>query len=64
MKSSGRFALSYEVGANVPTGDMPVTARYVKYVVNRQRWVSITEVQVFDQIKYEHFDLKISLPKD
>ncbi len=40
----------------------PVKGRYVKYKVETQRYLSITEVQVFDEIKYTPFDLKIALP--
>lgn len=43
--------------------DKPVKARYVKYAIDRQRWLSVTEVQVFDWIKYEPFDIKVALPE-
>ena len=42
--------------------DKPVQARYVKYKLQPARMVNVTEVQVFDGIKYEPFDLKLALP--
>ncbi|HEY3323389.1 MAG TPA: hypothetical protein VGP72_23235 [Planctomycetota bacterium] len=45
------------------TPPAPVNARYVKYKISPARALVVTEVQVFDTIKYEPFDIKISLPK-
>lgn len=38
----------------------PVEARYVKYKITAARSLVVSEVQVFDQIKYEPFDIKLN----
>ena len=40
----------------------PVEARYVRFDITPARFLSVSEVQVLDFIKYEPFDLKIALP--
>ena len=40
----------------------PVTARFVRFVIRPQRFLSVSEVQVLDSITFEPFDLKIALP--
>ena len=40
----------------------PVEARYVRFAVTPARFLSISEVQVLDFVRYEPFDLKIALP--
>ncbi len=40
----------------------PVAARYVRYVLTPRRSMSVSEVQVWDKVSYEPFDLKIALP--
>src|SRR5262249_27621553 len=40
----------------------PVEARYVKFKITPARLINISEVQVFDAIRYEPFDLRIALP--
>ena len=42
----------------------PVDARYVQFKLNSQRSLGITEVQAYDQLKYEPFDLRLALPDD
>ncbi|MCX7012578.1 MAG: discoidin domain-containing protein [Candidatus Sumerlaeota bacterium] len=41
----------------------PVQARYVRYKLTPARSVTVSEVQVYDWVKYEPFDIQISLPK-
>ena len=45
--------------------DKPVEARYVKFAmkVGPGRYMSVTEVQVLDEIKADKFDLRIAPPK-
>ena len=38
----------------------PAEARYVKYKIAAKRSVVVSEVQVFDQIRREPFDLKLN----
>jgi hypothetical protein len=40
----------------------PVEARYVRFDMTPARFLSISEVQVLDFVKYEPFDLKLALP--
>jgi hypothetical protein len=40
----------------------PVEARYVKFKLTPARFMSVSEVQVLDFIRYEPFDLRIALP--
>jgi len=40
----------------------PADARYVRFVITPQRFLSVSEVQVLDSIAYRPFDLKIALP--
>ena len=40
----------------------PVEARYVRFVITPQRFLSVSEVQVLDSVTYQPFDLKIALP--
>ena len=41
-----------------------VQARYVKFKVTSPRIMQLMELQVFDWIRYEPFDLRLSLPDD
>jgi len=41
-----------------------VQARYVKFKVTSPRTMQLMELQVFDWIKYEPFDLRLSLPEE
>jgi hypothetical protein len=40
----------------------PVTARHVRYKISAARFTMTSEIQVFDFVKYEPFDLRIALP--
>ena len=40
----------------------PVEARYVRFDLAPARFLSVSEVQVLDFVKYEPFDLKLALP--
>ena len=40
----------------------PVPARYVRFRIMPARFLSVSEVQVLDFVRYEPFDLKIALP--
>jgi hypothetical protein len=42
--------------------DAPVEARYVRFKMKPERAMSISEVQVYDSIRYEPFDLRLALP--
>ena len=42
--------------------DKPVEARYVQFKLTPARYMSVSEVQVYDTIRYEPFDLKVALP--
>jgi hypothetical protein len=42
--------------------DRAVDARYVRFNITPQRSLSVSEVQVYDFIRYQPFDLKIALP--
>ena len=44
------------------TPGKPVEARYVRFAITPARFLSVSEVQVLDTIKYEPFDLKLALP--
>lgn len=44
----------------VPPG--PVEARYVRFRITPARFLSISEVQVLDFVRYEPFDLRLALP--
>ena len=39
-----------------------VEARYIRFVITPRRFFSVSEVQVFDSVTYQPFDLKIALP--
>ncbi len=39
-----------------------VQARYVKYKLTTARWLSVTELQVYDAITYAPFDIRLTLP--
>jgi len=41
----------------------PVRARYVRYQMSPERTLTVSEVEVLDQIRYEPFDLRIALPE-
>ena len=49
--------LTYEL---IPTE--PVKARFVRFKITAQRTLTVSEVQVLDSIRYEPFDLRITLP--
>lgn len=40
----------------------PVEARYVRYVLAPERFLSVSELQVLQYVRYEPFDLRIALP--
>ena len=40
----------------------PVAARYVRMALTPARFLSVSEIQVLDTVKYEPFDLKLALP--
>jgi hypothetical protein len=42
----------------------PVEARYVRYKITSRRILDVNEVQVFDSIRYDPFDLRIALPDE
>jgi hypothetical protein len=42
----------------------PVPARYVRFKITPARSLTVSEVQVFDFIRHEPFDLRIALPND
>jgi hypothetical protein len=42
----------------------PVQARYVRFHVQPERSITVSEVEVLDSIKYKPFDLRIALPRD
>ena len=42
----------------------PIEARYVRFKVTAERTLTVSEVQVLDQIKYTPFDLRIALPDE
>ncbi|MGA2033549.1 MAG: hypothetical protein ABSG68_14940, partial [Thermoguttaceae bacterium] len=46
----------------VLTPGKPIEARYVRFAIAPARFLSISEVQVLDAVKYEPFDLKLALP--
>lgn len=41
----------------------PVASRFVRCKVTPRHILAITEVQILDSIKYEPFDLRITLPR-
>ena len=41
----------------------PVQARYVRYHITPKRSMCVSELQVFDRIDYQPFDLRIALPE-
>ena len=41
----------------------PVAARYVRFAIEPQRTLTVSEVQVLDAITYQPFDLRIALPE-
>ena len=45
----------------IPT--QPVEARYVRYKITPERTLTVSEVQVLDQIRYAPFDLRLALPE-
>ena len=44
------------------TSMAPVQARYVRYHITPKRSMCVSELQVFDRIDYQPFDLRIALP--
>ena len=44
------------------TPAQPVDARYVRFAITPARFLSVSEVQVLDSVRYEPFDLRIALP--
>jgi hypothetical protein len=42
--------------------DAPVLARFVKYHITPARIVCLSELQIFDQVIYTPFDIRIALP--
>ena len=42
--------------------ERPIVARYVRFAITPQRFLSVSEVQVLDSIRYEPFDMKLALP--
>jgi hypothetical protein len=40
----------------------PVEARYVRYAITPERFLSVSELQVLQYVRYEAFDLRIALP--
>ena len=42
--------------------DKPVEARYVRFRITPARFLSVSEVQVCDFVRYDPFDLKLALP--
>ena len=42
----------------------PVEAKQVRFKISTARWLAVTEVQVYDFIKYEPFDIRITLPDE
>ena len=39
-----------------------ISTRYVKFRISSERMVAVSEVQVLDEVKFEPYDLRISLP--
>ena len=44
--------------------DKPVKAQFARWKVSAARWLAVTEVQALDSIKYEPFDIRLSLPDE
>lgn len=44
--------------------DKSVQAQYVKYKIAAKRQLVVTELEVYDSIKFEPFDLKLALPDE
>jgi hypothetical protein len=42
----------------------PVDAKFVRFKVTTARWLAITEVQVYDFVKHEPFDIQLALPDE
>lgn len=42
--------------------DSPIEARYVRFKITPARILSVSEVQVYDTVRYAPFDLKLALP--
>jgi hypothetical protein len=42
----------------------PVQARFVRFHVQPERSITVSEVEVLDSIQYKPFDLRIALPRD
>jgi hypothetical protein len=40
----------------------PADARYVRFLITPERFLSVSEIQVLDSIRYEPFDMKLALP--
>jgi hypothetical protein len=40
-----------------------VDARYVRYVIESQRIIAVTELEVLDRLTLEPFDLRLALPE-
>jgi len=46
----------------IPT--VPVQARYVRFHLQPERSITVSEVEVLDSIQYKPFDLRVALPRD
>ena len=42
----------------------PIEARYVRFKIDTERTLTVSEVQVLDEIRYTPFDLRIALPDE
>jgi hypothetical protein len=42
----------------------PVNARYVRYKIDNQRIIAVTELEVLDRLALEPFDLRLALPDE
>ena len=42
----------------------PIQARYVRYKIQPERSVTVSEVEVIDAIRYHPFDLRLALPEE
>ena len=41
-----------------------VPARYVRFTITPERTLTVSEIQVWDSIRYDPFDLRLTLPDD
>lgn len=42
----------------------PVQARHVRFKITPERTLTVSEVEVLDSIRYDPFDLRLTLPDD